>query len=87
MHTHNNHSSAVQLHSIIKAAFAGIGLAGLFLVASTASAQSDALEEIVVTAQKRSQNLQDVPITINAFSAESLKMQNIENTSRLLQFL
>ncbi|MFC6438457.1 TonB-dependent receptor [Novosphingobium resinovorum] len=56
------------------------------LVAVTAHAQSsyggDAtaadgqLSEIVVTAQKRSENLQDVPLSVSAFSAADLAKQN-----------
>lgn len=34
-----------------------------------------ALEEVIVTAQKREQNLQDVPIAITAFSADQLAAQ------------
>lgn len=33
---------------------------------------SAGVDEIVVTAERRSQNLQDVPMSIQAFSAESL---------------
>ena len=39
--------------------------------------------DIVVTAQRSSQRLQDVPIAVSAFSAESLEAQQIENTSDL----
>jgi iron complex outermembrane recepter protein len=35
------------------------------------------LEEVVVTAQKRSEDLQSVPITISAFSAEELTKSNV----------
>ncbi|MEQ9446273.1 MAG: TonB-dependent receptor [Rhodospirillaceae bacterium] len=56
-----------------------LGLRGLALatVASVALpdpglAQSIALEEIVVTARKRSENLQDIPIAISAFSADDI---------------
>ena len=44
-----------------------------------------AVEEpgIVVTAQRSNQRLQDVPIAVSAFSAESLEKQQIENTSDL----
>ncbi|NJS14981.1 MAG: TonB-dependent receptor [Sphingopyxis sp.] len=39
--------------------------------------------EIVVTAQRQSERLQDVPIAVSAFSAESLEAQQIENPSDL----
>lgn len=32
------------------------------------------LEEVIVTAQKREQNLQDVPIAVTAFTGETLKL-------------
>ncbi len=39
--------------------------------------------EIIVTAQRQAQSLQDVPIAVSAFSAESLEKQQIENASDL----
>ncbi|ATQ43148.1 TonB-dependent receptor [Caulobacter mirabilis] len=51
------------------------GLAALTaaLAAAPALAQETTLEEIVVTAQKRSENLQDVPISVAAVEGEQLK--------------
>jgi iron complex outermembrane recepter protein len=43
----------------------------------------DALEEIVVTAQKRQENIQRVPIAITALSGETLQSQNIREASDL----
>lgn len=43
------------------------------------------IEEIVVTAQKREQLLQDVPISIQAFSGEAIAARGIENTGQLAQ--
>jgi iron complex outermembrane receptor protein len=43
------------------------------------------IQEIVVTAQKREENLQDVPIAISAFSAEQLEAQGTETTKNLAQ--
>ena len=42
------------------------------------------LEEVVVTAQRREQNLQDVPISITAFSGEALAKSNIRSASEYL---
>ncbi len=44
-----------------------------------ASEESDLkLEEVIVTAQKREQSLQDVPVAIYAFTGEQLKNFNIQ---------
>ena len=44
------------------------------------------LEEVVVTAQKRAQNLQDVPIAIQAFSAESMAARGLTNVTQIADF-
>ena len=40
-------------------------------VGSAAWAETLALEEILVTAQKRTQNVQDIPITINVMDGDA----------------
>lgn len=50
---------------------------------SDANATADSDNVIVVTAQRRAQALQDVPIAVSAFTAEALEAQQIENTSDL----
>jgi iron complex outermembrane recepter protein len=56
-------------------------------IAFPAFAQSAADEngstDIIVTAQRSDQRLQDVPIAVSAFSAEALEKQQIKNTSDL----
>ena len=57
-------------------------LAGsLSFMSATAFAQE--LEEVVVTAQKRAQNIQNVPIAITAFTAEALKSKGITDIHAL----
>jgi iron complex outermembrane receptor protein len=54
--------------------------------ADAETAPSGALEEVVVTATRRSERLQDVPISVMAFSQEKLDAQglkNIDDLSRL----
>ena len=52
-----------------------------------AAQDSGGLEEIVVTAQKRSENLQDVPISIEAIGAEKLEELNIRNFTDYVRML
>jgi iron complex outermembrane recepter protein len=47
------------------------------------AAFGDALEESVVTAQKRSENIQNVPIAITAFTAETLRSKGITDVHSL----
>ncbi|MET0661333.1 MAG: TonB-dependent receptor [Steroidobacteraceae bacterium] len=59
-----------------------------WVVSSVALAQEGrapggALDEIVVTAQRRSENLQNVPIAVTAVSAESLAAAGVTNTQAL----
>nr|WP_310523110.1 TonB-dependent receptor [Polymorphobacter sp.] len=68
----------------------GVSLIGLLSApafaqaAAPATAQVDTgIEEIVVTAQRTAQSLQDVPIAVSAFSAETLQRQQIQNSSDL----
>ena len=52
---------------------------------STASATS--IEEVIVTAQRRSENAQDVPIAMQAFSEKSLSQLNVTNFDDLIKYL
>ncbi|MEX1669913.1 TonB-dependent receptor [Zhongshania guokunii] len=56
-------------------------------LANTANAVIDkpkyALEEVVVTAQKRAENVNDVPIAINAFSGDALERAGVKTMADL----
>jgi len=47
------------------------------------AATTSGIQEIIVTAQRQSQRLQDVPIAVSAFSAQTLERQQIKTTSDL----
>ncbi|WP_428821239.1 TonB-dependent receptor [Microbulbifer sp. MCCC 1A16149] len=53
-------------------------------LSGTASAAE--IEEVVVTAQKRAENLQDVPIAISAFTGDSMKAMGVKNLTDLGKF-
>jgi iron complex outermembrane receptor protein len=70
-------------------AWAG-SLAAAALLASGARAQQSteghgeqAIEEVIVTAQRREEKLQDVPIAVSAFGSEQLQSRGISNISEL----
>jgi outer membrane receptor protein involved in Fe transport len=48
-----------------------------------AAAANNGIQEIIVTAQRQSQRLQDVPIAVSAFNAQALEKQQIKTTSDL----
>src|ERR1700719_3966167 len=68
---------------------------GILLLAGTASAvaqqapsaappaDSGVLQEIVVTAERRSENIQSVPIAVTAFTAEALQARNLTDIHAL----
>ncbi|ATC34228.1 TonB-dependent receptor [Caulobacter vibrioides] len=55
--------------------------------AQAQSGQNTALEEVVVTAQKRSENLQDVPVSIQALGGEKLDQLQISAFADYVQYL
>ncbi len=70
-------------------------LAGVSSAASAAApadetpeaATSGALEEITVTAQRRSESIQNVPISMQAFTAEALQQLNVSTFDDYIKFL
>jgi len=51
----------------------------------TANSSAKVLEEIVVTAQKREQSLQDVGISVSAFSGDQMKALGVTNTVEITE--
>jgi outer membrane receptor protein involved in Fe transport len=59
-----------------------LGLAACMLLPQTSFAET-LLEEVVVVAQKREQNLQDVPVAVTAFTGEMLRESGIRDMFEL----
>jgi len=59
--------------AVAAALYGAAAVQGVPTMAAAAGAASDALEEITVTARKRSENLQDVPQSIDVFTARDLE--------------
>src|SRR5271168_977119 len=54
---------------------------------TTETAPSDSLAEITVTAQRRTENIQDVPISIQALTGEALQQLNIQTFDDYVKYL
>ena len=67
----------------MKTAKNGLPAVFLFISCVGASVQAAVLEEVIVTSQKRSENLQDVPIAVNAFTADMIQEMGITNAQEL----
>ena len=59
----------------------------LFAADMAVMAQDLALEEIVVTARKRDESIQDIPLSVTAFGAEQLREQQITDVEDMLQYV
>ena len=59
-----------------------LAVVGSFFLSLTAFTQST-IEEVIVTAQRTEQSLQDVPIAVSAFTDEVLADRQIEYASDL----
>ena len=56
---------------------------GLVVFGANAAAQEAQLQEVVVTAERRSENIQNVPIAVTAFTAETLASRNLTDVHSL----
>jgi iron complex outermembrane receptor protein len=55
--------------------------------APPSSAAAGGLQEVIVTANRREENLQDVPIAIQALTAETLKQLNVQTFDDFVKYL
>src|ERR1700678_4167957 len=55
--------------------------------ADTSDTSTDSIQEITVTAQRRSENMQDVPITIQALTGETLHQLNVTTFDDFVKYL
>jgi iron complex outermembrane recepter protein len=66
---------------------AAAGMAHADAPATDTAAASESLTEITVTAQRRSQNMQDVPISMQAFTGQTLQQLNISTLDDYIKYL
>jgi iron complex outermembrane recepter protein len=65
---------------------AGLSAAGTLGASAPALAQQEGLEEIVVSARFREENLQQTPLAITAFTGENLEARNLTDVTMLDTF-
>ena len=56
-------------------------------VAADAGAEVSGIEQIVVTARRREENLQNVPVAITALTAEQLQEQNVRTLEDMTAYV
>ncbi len=69
------------------AAILGGSAGSLVYAAPATDTSSDAIQEITVTAQRRTENMQDVPITIQALTAETLTQLHVSTFDDFVKYL
>lgn len=62
-------------------------VAAVALVTAAPISQAQMLEEVIVTAQKRTESLQDVPISVSAIQGDKLEEAGIANMSALADYV
>ena len=67
----------------------GVPLASTLITCSPVvlAQQAGVLEEVVVTAQKRTENLQDVPLSVTALGTETLEAHNVDSFTDYVKLL
>ncbi|MEP0200688.1 MAG: TonB-dependent receptor [Halioglobus sp.] len=62
-------------------------VAAVAFATATSLSQAQQLEEVIVTAQKRAESLQDVPISVSAIQGEKIKDAGIPNMAALADYV
>ena len=76
------------MNKLVKAALlagAAWSVVPTLAIAQTAAADDVGVEEVVVTARRREESLQDVPVAVSAFSAERLEQLGAQDITTLNQ--
>ena len=79
-----NSKLSYAIAAVLSGSSAGIAYAA---PATETESSSDAIQEIIVTAQRRTENLQNVPITIQALTAETLTQLNVQTFDDFIKYL
>ena len=84
MHMNSNRKLACAIAAILGGSAAAVTHAA---TATDTDSSSDQIQEITVTAQRRTENMQNVPITIQALTSETLAQLNVETFDDFVKYL
>jgi iron complex outermembrane receptor protein len=77
-----------KLACAIGAILSGVGGGGVRVaMAAETDTSTDQIQEIVVTAQRRTENMQNVPVTIQALTSETLAQLNVQTFDDFIKYL
>src|ERR1700692_3663724 len=79
-------NSSSKLSYAIAAILSGSSIGFSYAAPATDTSDSDAVPEITVTAQRRAESAQNVPITIQAITGDQLKQLNVVSFNDLLKY-
>jgi outer membrane cobalamin receptor len=77
-----NHKLSCAVCSVL-----GIQTAAAASAIDTSGGNSEGLSEIIVTAQRREEKLQNVPVTVQVLSAETIAELNVHNLDQFIKSL
>src|SRR6202789_2026714 len=87
-HVHRNLLRRLPLASAISAILAGAApMVHAQTAPATQASSPDTLEEVTVTAQKVTENLQNVPVSIEAIGTQKIEQLNIANLDDYVEYL
>ncbi|HTE43102.1 MAG TPA: TonB-dependent receptor plug domain-containing protein, partial [Steroidobacteraceae bacterium] len=69
-----------RLHRIVRSTLITAGI-----VATAANAADTTLPEVIVTAQKRTESIQDVPIAVSAYTGDELLARGVDGGAQIVQ--
>jgi len=82
----SNSKLSYAIAAILSGSGMGVGISHAATATDTSASDSDSIQEIVVTAQRRNESIQDVPITIQAITGDQLKQLNVVTFDDLLRY-
>ena len=80
-------NSNQKLSYAIAAILSGSAMGVAHAAAATDASDSEGIQEITVTAQRRTENMQDVPISIQAMTSETLKQLNVSTFDDFIKYV